>query len=151
VAENQNTRTIEARYAQVSTGVDVNLIEGCHDVMLNHDAGALPGKLTTLSARQARQLAAALLEQANEADRRNGRPRQAYSICYGPDEPAQDEPVDWAGRTFGQLSPDERARATRKAAGQLQAELTAAAPAIAQVLADSDVAELRQIENEQRS
>jgi hypothetical protein len=72
MAENQNTKTVEARYAQVSTGVDVNLIEGCHDVMLNHDAGLLPGKLTTLSAAQARELATDLVDQAYEADKRNG-------------------------------------------------------------------------------
>ncbi len=50
---------------------------------------------------------------------------------------AEPEPVEWAGRTFGQLTDDEKARVTRQAAGQLQAELQAAAPAIAQVLDDT--------------
>ena len=60
-------------------------------------------------------------------------------------------PVDWAGRTFGQLTPAERAQVTRQAASQLQAELQQNAPAIARVLADFDVAEHRQIESEQQS
>jgi hypothetical protein len=33
------------------------------------------------------------------------------------------EPVDWAGRTFGELTPDEKRRAARIAAGQLATEL----------------------------
>jgi hypothetical protein len=37
------------------------------------------------------------------------------------------EVVEWAGRTFGQLTPAERARVTSQAAGQLQAELQASA------------------------
>ena len=32
-------------------------------------------------------------------------------------------PVDWGGRTFGQLTPDERRQVTREAAGKLQEEL----------------------------
>lgn len=34
------------------------------------------------------------------------------------------EPVVWAGRTFGQLTPDEQHRASRESAGQLQVELS---------------------------
>jgi hypothetical protein len=45
-----------------------------------------------------------------------------------------DTPVDWAGRTFGQLTEDEKRRVTRAAASQLAAELQAAAPAITEVL-----------------
>lgn len=47
-----------------------------------------------------------------------------------------DEPVDWAGRTFGQLSPDEKRRAAKAAGRQLSDELTAAAPAISKILAE---------------
>lgn len=71
MSENLNTKTVQARYAEVQTAVDVNLIEGCYDVRLNQDANMLPGRITTLSAEQARQLAADLIAQADEADRRN--------------------------------------------------------------------------------
>lgn len=33
-------------------------------------------------------------------------------------------PVDWAGRTFGELTPDEQARASRTAGDQISRELT---------------------------
>jgi hypothetical protein len=47
-------------------------------------------------------------------------------------------PVDWAGRTFGQLTPTERHQVTREAAATLSAELTAMAPAIAADMAEAD-------------
>lgn len=43
-----------------------------------------------------------------------------------------------AGKTFGELTAAQRAAAVGRAAGQLQAELTAAAPAIAAVLEQDD-------------
>jgi hypothetical protein len=45
-----------------------------------------------------------------------------------------DTPVDWAGRTFGQLSADEQRRAAQAAGRQLSAELQAAAPKISEIL-----------------
>jgi hypothetical protein len=42
--------------------------------------------------------------------------------------------VDWAGRNFGQLSPDEKQRAAKAATDQLAAELTAAAPEITRIM-----------------
>lgn len=44
------------------------------------------------------------------------------------------EPVDWAGRTFGQLAPDEKVRAAKIACEQLARELAANAEAISKVL-----------------
>lgn len=44
--------------------------------------------------------------------------------------------VIWAGRTFGQLSPDEKRRAVRKAADQMGVELEANAQAISAILGD---------------
>jgi hypothetical protein len=44
------------------------------------------------------------------------------------------EPVVWAGRTFGQLSPDEQRRVAQAAGQQLSAELQAAAPKISEIL-----------------
>lgn len=48
--------------------------------------------------------------------------------------------VDWNGRTFGQLTPEEKRVALAEAAAQMQSELTALAPAIAAVLADDEAA-----------
>jgi hypothetical protein len=45
-----------------------------------------------------------------------------------------EETVDWAGRTFGQLTSDERRRVTRAAAARMQDELTAAASAIGRIM-----------------
>jgi hypothetical protein len=45
-----------------------------------------------------------------------------------------DTPVNWAGRTFGELSADEKQRAARAAGEQLGRELQAAAPQIGQVM-----------------
>jgi hypothetical protein len=42
--------------------------------------------------------------------------------------------VNWAGRTFGQLTPAEKREVTRDAAERLAAELTAAAEQISAVL-----------------
>lgn len=67
-----NTKTVQARYAQLTTEVDYNLIEGCFDVRLNPDAEKLPGTLTSLAPDEARELARDLLAQADEADRRDG-------------------------------------------------------------------------------
>jgi len=47
-----------------------------------------------------------------------------------------DEPVEWAGRTFGQLTADEKRRAARQAGKQLSAELTAMAPEIEKILGE---------------
>lgn len=44
------------------------------------------------------------------------------------------EPVDWAGRTFGELSPDEQRRAAQDAGRRLGAELQANAGAISAVM-----------------
>jgi hypothetical protein len=46
--------------------------------------------------------------------------------------------VDWAGRTFGQLTADEKRRAARQAGAQLSTELTANAEAIGAVLEDDN-------------
>ena len=48
-----------------------------------------------------------------------------------------DQPVEWAGRTFGQLSPDEKRQAARQAGKQLEAKLRSAADAISAVM-DAD-------------
>lgn len=54
-----------------------------------------------------------------------------------PDTTAPD--TAWpAGKKFGELTAAQRAAATGRAAGQMQAELTAAAPAIAAVLEQDD-------------
>lgn len=45
-----------------------------------------------------------------------------------------DQPVDWAGRGFGQLNADEKRRAARAAGKQLERELQANAAAISAVL-----------------
>jgi len=47
-----------------------------------------------------------------------------------------EEPVDWRGRRFGELTADEQRRASRQAAGQLQAELDQVAPRRGDPLAD---------------
>lgn len=51
-----------------------------------------------------------------------------------PGWPRDDAPVEWAGRTFGQLTTDEKHRVTRAAGAQLSAELAASAGAISAVL-----------------
>lgn len=99
--DDPNTKTVDALYARLETTVEPDLINGGHAVRLNPDADKLPGSVTTLTARQARLLARDLLFQADEADRRDG---------------GGDNPVEWAGRTFGQLTADEKVRATRQAA-----------------------------------
>jgi hypothetical protein len=45
-----------------------------------------------------------------------------------------DEPVNWAGRTFGQLTPAEKRRASAQAGNQLAAELTRNADALSAAL-----------------
>lgn len=43
-------------------------------------------------------------------------------------------PVNWAGRTFGELTPDEKRRAVKNAGDQLTAELTANAALIGEIM-----------------
>lgn len=47
---------------------------------------------------------------------------------------SQDNPVEWAGRKFGDLSPDEQRRAMREAASAMQDELRANADGLAKAL-----------------
>jgi len=126
-------RTVETPDYEIETCVAYNYAAGPgeYQVRLNPDAQALPAPCRPyLTPAKARELAADLLAQADEADQRNGTPARPAS--------AVEVMVDWAGRTFGQLSPAERAAVTRQAAGQLQAELTAAAPAIAKALDEAE-------------
>jgi hypothetical protein len=119
--EDATRRTITMPEHEITTHVEYSLIEGKYVVVLNPDADMLPSRVKLYLPRETSQaLARDLAEQQAEADRRN--------------EPE----VEWAGRTFGQLTADEKARVTRQAAGQLQTELQAAAPAIAQVLDEAD-------------
>jgi hypothetical protein len=51
----------------------------------------------------------------------------------------EDESWTWPeGKTFGQLTPEEKRKASRQAGHRLQAELTASAPAIARALDEAD-------------
>jgi hypothetical protein len=43
-------------------------------------------------------------------------------------------PVNWAGRTFGELTPDEKRRAVKQAGDQLSAELQANAAQIGEIM-----------------
>lgn len=43
-------------------------------------------------------------------------------------------PVNWAGRTFGELTPDEKRRVVKAAGDQLSAELTANAALIGEIM-----------------
>lgn len=57
------------------------------------------------------------------------------SRCESKHLASQPEPEAWpAGKTFGELTPAQQKAATRRAAGQLQDELQAAAPAISQIM-----------------
>jgi hypothetical protein len=62
---------------------------------------------------------------------------EAAGVPEFPDDAGPAPAWAWpAGKTFGELSPADKAAASRQAAGQLQAELERAAPAIAEILKD---------------
>jgi hypothetical protein len=158
--EDTTRRLIEMPEHEITTHVEYSLIEGRYVVVLNPDADYLPSRVKLYLPRETSQaLVRDLTAQQAEADRRN-HAEDPERPCPGPhaeavpgqvwcgSEPGgplpashladRAEPVEWAGRTFGQLTADEKARATRQAAGQLQDELQAAAPAIAKVLAEAE-------------
>lgn len=60
--------------------------------------------------------------------------REVAETVAAPAAAETDAPVEWDGRTYGQLTEDEKRRARTAAAGQLQAELTRNAPALAELL-----------------
>src|SRR5213595_1746844 len=122
--EDTTRRTIDMPEHEITTHVEYNLVAGEYQVVLNPDADMLPSRVKLyLPAEVNRALARDLAEQQAEADRRND---------------AEAPAVEWAGRTFGQLTDEEKRRVRTRAGAQLQAELTAAAPAIAKVLDDAD-------------
>lgn len=55
------------------------------------------------------------------------------------------EPVDWAGRKLGELTPDEQRRVARQAGRQLQAEFDAAGPALAEAILADEPATVTQL------
>jgi len=121
--EETTSRRVRTGHRTIETHVEYNLVDGEYEVRLNPDADLLPSPPSPfMTTAQAEQLAADLTAQVAEARRRNGVP---------------DAPVNWAGRTFGQLTADEKRRVTREAADRLQAELEDAAPAIARVLEET--------------
>jgi hypothetical protein len=61
------------------------------------------------------------------------------AITSAPEPPALEIIWHWpAGKTFGELSPADRAIASRQAARQLQAELERIAPAISAIMKESE-------------
>ena len=74
--------------------------------------------------------AIALLRQLAEG----GNAKAAEVLRLLDPEPDAPEPVQWNGRTFGQLSADEKHRAAQAAGQQLSAELQASAAAIGEAM-----------------
>jgi hypothetical protein len=78
-------------------------------------------------------------KQVRMVDGKPGRNRVVFAPLkpgeYTIIERAKPVEVEWNGRTFGELTADEKRRATKQAATQLQDELTRMAPAIGKVLA----------------